>query len=150
MIVGNECIYGNRPFRSTFLRGSNVHESFGVMLTPSSTLSPALSPLCSHVPYTHHKTVGNRAWAGPVPLTLTGPLTAKGFNGTWERMVPMGPMTRKDPSKVRGPFVEPAGDARTHLSVIGPRVESLCWHLFMLNLEPPMAPDVSYPLPYDS
>lgn len=54
----------------------------------------------SHVPYTHHKTVGNRAWAGAVPLTLVGPLTSRGFNGTWERMVPMGPMTRRDPSQV--------------------------------------------------
>lgn len=54
----------------------------------------------SHVPYTHHKTIGRRDWATPVPLRLTSDLTEEGFTGGWERSVATSPMLRRNLERV--------------------------------------------------
>ena len=50
----------------------------------------------SHVPYTHHKTIGRRQNATPVPLKLTSELTEAGFTGGWERPIATSELTRKN------------------------------------------------------
>ncbi len=53
----------------------------------------------SHVPYTHHATVSNRANGGPVELEVLSPgVTAGGFDGLWQegpRRGKLGPQTTK-------------------------------------------------------
>jgi len=55
----------------------------------------------SHVPFTHHATIGKRDYAGPVPLKLTSDVSASGFRGTWERNVSASPMTKKYLGRVK-------------------------------------------------
>ncbi|EWM25140.1 pheophorbide a oxygenase [Nannochloropsis gaditana] len=54
----------------------------------------------SHVPFTHHATIGRRSYASPVPLKLTSEVTLAGFRGTWERNIPASPMTKKHLGRV--------------------------------------------------
>lgn len=49
----------------------------------------------SHIPYTHHKTVGNRKYAAPVDLELTG-YDRQGFTGKWEEGPRKGALGRQD------------------------------------------------------
>ena len=37
----------------------------------------------SHVPFTHHKSISNRAVVGDYETTLTEPVTEAGFAGVW-------------------------------------------------------------------
>lgn len=48
----------------------------------------------SHVAYTHHGTIGNRNWAGEVPLLIKGATTINGFNGTYQYVPSSSPMTK--------------------------------------------------------
>jgi phenylpropionate dioxygenase-like ring-hydroxylating dioxygenase large terminal subunit len=49
----------------------------------------------SHVPYTHHNTIGRRSYATPVPLKMTEEVSPVGFGGTWERNMATSPMMTK-------------------------------------------------------
>jgi phenylpropionate dioxygenase-like ring-hydroxylating dioxygenase large terminal subunit len=49
----------------------------------------------SHVPFTHHRTVGNRANAGPVDLEIVAS-DKHGFKGTWEEGPRRGTLGRQD------------------------------------------------------
>jgi phenylpropionate dioxygenase-like ring-hydroxylating dioxygenase large terminal subunit len=49
----------------------------------------------SHVPYTHHRSVGNRANAGPVELEVLEP-NKYGFRGLWEEGPRRGQLGRQD------------------------------------------------------
>ncbi|XWK88047.1 MAG: Rieske 2Fe-2S domain-containing protein [Phormidium sp.] len=49
----------------------------------------------SHVPYTHHRTVGNRSNAGPVELEVTES-GKNGFKGVWEEGPRKGTLGRQD------------------------------------------------------
>lgn len=49
----------------------------------------------SHVPYTHHKTVGNRSTAGPVNLELVES-DRQGFRGVWAEGPRQGTLGRQD------------------------------------------------------
>lgn len=66
--------------------------------THPTVLENILDP--SHVPFTHHGTIGRRDWATPVPLRLTSELTEDGFTGGWERNVATSPMLRRNLEKV--------------------------------------------------
>jgi len=50
----------------------------------------------SHIPFTHHESVGNRRYAGSLELKLTSEVSADGFTGRWEegpRQGKYGPQT---------------------------------------------------------
>jgi phenylpropionate dioxygenase-like ring-hydroxylating dioxygenase large terminal subunit len=49
----------------------------------------------SHLPYTHHKTVGNRSNAGPVELEITSS-SREGFTGTWAEGPRKGKLGKQD------------------------------------------------------
>lgn len=49
----------------------------------------------SHVPYTHHRTVGNRSNAGPVELEVTNS-GKNGFKGVWQEGPRKGTLGRQD------------------------------------------------------
>ncbi len=49
----------------------------------------------SHVPYTHHRSVGNRAFAGPVELEVLAS-GKQGFEGKWESGPRLGQLGRQD------------------------------------------------------
>jgi phenylpropionate dioxygenase-like ring-hydroxylating dioxygenase large terminal subunit len=48
----------------------------------------------SHVPFTHHQSVGNRAYAGPVELEVTTS-DRQGFSGLWEEGPRLGTLGRQ-------------------------------------------------------
>ena len=39
--------------------------------------------MASHVPFTHHKSISNRAVVGDYVTKLTEPVTVQGFAGVW-------------------------------------------------------------------
>ncbi|MBE9128268.1 MULTISPECIES: Rieske 2Fe-2S domain-containing protein [unclassified Coleofasciculus] len=49
----------------------------------------------SHVPFTHHRSVGNRAYASPVELEITES-SRQGFKGMWEQGPRKGTLGRQD------------------------------------------------------
>lgn len=49
----------------------------------------------SHIPYTHHRSVGNRAFAGPVELEVIES-GRQGFKGIWESGPRLGTLGRQD------------------------------------------------------
>jgi phenylpropionate dioxygenase-like ring-hydroxylating dioxygenase large terminal subunit len=49
----------------------------------------------SHVPYTHHRSVGNRAYASPVELEIVES-NRQGFKGVWEQGPRRGTLGRQD------------------------------------------------------
>lgn len=49
----------------------------------------------SHVPYTHHRSVGNRVWASPVELEVLES-GKQGFKGMWEQGPRRGQLGRQD------------------------------------------------------
>ncbi|NEQ22172.1 MAG: Rieske 2Fe-2S domain-containing protein [Microcoleus sp. SIO2G3] len=49
----------------------------------------------SHIPYTHHRSVGNRAYAGPVELEVKES-GKQGFQGVWESGPRLGTLGRQD------------------------------------------------------
>lgn len=55
----------------------------------------------SHVPFTHHATIGRRSYAGPMPLRLTSEVSMQGIKGAWEHNIPASPMTKKHLGRVR-------------------------------------------------
>eukprot|EP00624_Nannochloropsis_granulata_P003534 evm.model.NODE_27969_length_46271_cov_24.043224.5 len=69
----------------------------------------------SHVPFTHHATIGKRSYAGPVPLKLTSEVSMQGFKGKWERNVPASPMTKKYLGRVRRETIFNAPSYMHHL-----------------------------------
>ena len=66
--------------------------------TTPTVLENILDP--SHVPYTHHRTIGRRENATPIPLRLTSDLTVDGFTGEFERQVATSPMLRRNLNRV--------------------------------------------------
>lgn len=66
--------------------------------TTPTVLENILDP--SHVPYTHHRTIGRREYATPIPLRLTSDLTEAGFTGEFERQVATSPMLRRNLNRV--------------------------------------------------
>ena len=85
----------------------DVPYSFDVVL--ENLLDP------SHVPFTHHATIGKRDYAGPVPLKLTSDVSASGFLGTWERNVSASPMTKKYLGRVKRETIVNAPSYMHHL-----------------------------------